>query len=219
MSIIPNSVIGDIELEIRNRIAGNLVYCQVNPEVLVDECWKSTVENDGTWTIGNTQVSLQEYIRSVKQEISTARYNKEFTQVGDKTRVCVHNFESGTVGDKADDIIVKLECTNSIMNNAMSHIYGFRLKDRVKSSLIQKYASKPLIIPAQIFNHDLFAQRPIAGGLKLNTNITLTNCTNIALSFPQTDNEITVAKVSILKCHLWRPNFSIQINADFLENS
>ena len=28
----------------------------------------------------------------------------------------------------------------------------------------------------------------------MNTNITLTNCTNIALSFPQTDNEITVAK-------------------------
>ena len=25
-------------------------------------------------------------------------------------------------------------------------------------------------------------------------NITLTNCTNIALSFPQTDNEITVSK-------------------------
>ena len=54
--------------------------------------------------------------------------------------------------------------------------------------------SKPLIIPAQICKHDLFAQRPTAGGLKLNTNITLTNCTNIALSFPQTDNEISVVK-------------------------
>ena len=30
--------------------------------------------------------------------------------------------------------------------------------------------------------------------MKLNTIITLTNCSNIALSFPQTDNEITVAK-------------------------
>ena len=28
--------------------------------------------------------------------------------------------------------------------------------------------------------------------MKLNTNITLTNCTNIALSFPQTDNQISV---------------------------
>ena len=175
------NLMGDIELEIRNRIAGNLVYCQVNPEVLVDEYWKSTIDNDGTWTIGNEQVSLHEYIRDVKKEISSARYNKEFTQVGDKSRVCIHGYENGNVGDKANDIIVKLECTNSIMNNAMSHIYGFRLKDRVKSSLIQKYAYKPLIIPAQICNHDLFAQRPIAGGLKLNTNITLTNCTNIAI--------------------------------------
>ncbi len=76
----------------------------------------------------------------------------------------------------------------------MSHINGFRLKDSVISRLRSKYASKPLIIPAQVCKHDLFAQRPTAGGLKLNTNITLTNCTNIALSFPQTDNEISVVK-------------------------
>ena len=55
MSIIPNCVIGDIELEIRNRIAGNLVYCQVNPEVLVDEYWKSTTgSSSAEWTVGNT---------------------------------------------------------------------------------------------------------------------------------------------------------------------
>ena len=35
MSILPNCVIGDIELEIRNRIQGNLVYCQVDPNVLI----------------------------------------------------------------------------------------------------------------------------------------------------------------------------------------
>ena len=74
----------------------------------------------------------------------------------------------------------------------MSHIYGFRLKDSVIRQLVSKYSSKPLIIPAQVCKHDLFAQRPTAGGLKLNTNITLTNCTNIALSFPKTDNQITV---------------------------
>ena len=87
---------------------------------------------------------------------------------------------------------VKLECTNSIMTNAMSHINGFGLKDSVVNRLRTKYASKPLIIPAQICKHDLFAKRPTASGLKLNTNITLTNCTNIALSFPKTDNQITV---------------------------
>ena len=37
----------------------------------------------------------------------------------------------------------------------------------------------------------IFAQRASANGLKLNTNITLTNCTTMALSFPQTDNQIT----------------------------
>ena len=113
--------------------------------------------------------------------------------------MCVHSYGASTVGasenvDFAQIINMKLECTNSIMNNAMSHINGFRLKDSVISALRSKYTSKPLIIPAQVCKHDLFAQRPTNRGLKLNTNITLTNCTNIDLSFPQTDNEISVVK-------------------------
>ena len=193
MSILPNCVIGDLELEIRNRIQGNLIYCQVSPDALVEEYWKSTTSNDGTWTVGGQNVSLNAYIRDVKQEIESARYEREFTQVGDATRVSIHTYDN-TLGGYATDIQIRLECLNSIMNNAMSHVYGFRLKDSVKNALINKYQKRPLIIPAQVCNHDLFAQRPVPGGLKLNTNITLTNCTNIALSFPQTDNEITVSK-------------------------
>ena len=50
--------------------------------------------------------------------------------------MCVHNYGASTSGasetvDFAQPMWVKLECTNSIMNNAMSHIYGFRLKDSV----------------------------------------------------------------------------------------
>ena len=197
MSILPTCVIGDIELEIKNRIQGNLVYCQVNPNAIYNEL-VSTGSNIGG-TIGGTASSKRATTADVKSELSTALYNKEFTQVGDPTWVCVHNYGASTSGASetvgfAQNIKVLLECTNSIMNNAMSHINGFRLKDSVISQLKSKYSSKPLIIPAQVCKHDLFAQRPTAGGLKLNTNITLTNCTNIALSFPQTDNEISVVK-------------------------
>lgn len=199
MSVLPNCVIGDIELEIRNRIQGNLVYCQVNPNAIYKETIELMNGDNAGSTIGGSQVSRQALVADLQKELSTARYTKEFTQVGDAAYACIHNYGASTPGatetvDYAQILQIKLECTNSIMNNAMSHIYGFRLKDSVKQSLINKYSSKPLIIPAQICNHDLFAQRPIAGGLKLNTNITLTNCTNIALSFPQTDNEITVVK-------------------------
>jgi hypothetical protein len=124
-------------------------------------------------------------------EASRASYIKEFTQVGDATYICIHDKVTPQAGDPyyyPFTMKVKLECTNSVMNNAMSHIYGFRLNDSVINQLKSKYSSKPLIIPAQVCKHDLFAQRPTAGGLKLNTNITLTNCTNIALSFPKTDN-------------------------------
>ena len=37
MSILSNCVIGDIELEIKNRIQGNLVYCQVDPKAIYKE--------------------------------------------------------------------------------------------------------------------------------------------------------------------------------------
>ena len=193
MSILPNCVIGDLELEIKNRIQGNLVYCQVSPKALVDEYFNTVFANDGTWTVGGQQGSMYDFYESVNKEIGTVRYQKEFVQVGDEYRACVHDYTNGT-GDHSTDIKVRLECLNGVMNNALSHINGFRLKDSVIEKLKSKYSSRPLIIPAQVCKHDLFAQRPASGGLKLNTKITLTNCTNIALSFPQTDNEITVAK-------------------------
>ena len=180
MSIFPSCVIGDLELEIRNRIAGNLVWCQISPEKVIDEIILNTAD-------AYVASTADAYTMAKK-----ARYTHEFTQVGDKAEACFVYLNSSTPTMKYFNLTV--ECTNSVMNNAMSHINGFRLKDSVINSLRAKYASKPLIIPAQVCKHDLFAQRPTASGLKLNTNITLTNCTNIALSFPQTSNEITVAK-------------------------
>ena len=193
MSILPTCVIGDIELEIKNRIQGNLVYCQVDPKVLVDEYFNTTFVNDGTWTVDGQAGSSVEFYESVNAEMDSARYHKEFVQVGDENLVCIHNWSSANHG-YADTLRVRLSCSNSVMNNAMSHVNGFRLKDSVIAALRAKYSKQPLIIPGQVCKHDLFAQRPTNGGLKLNTNITLTNCTNIALSFPQTDNEISVVK-------------------------
>ena len=198
MSILPNCIIGDIELEIKNRIQCNLVYCQVDPNVLLNEAIQ-TGKSLGCSTICDIKSSRRSVIGDLKTEMETAFYTKEFTQVGDPCHVCIHNYGASTSGvsekvNYATSIEVQLVCTNSIMNNVMSHINGFRLKDSVISTLKSKYTSKPLIIPAQVCKHDLFAQRPTTGGLILNTNITLTNCTNITLSFPQTDNEISVVK-------------------------
>ena len=180
-SIIPTFITGDLELEIRNRIQGNLVWCQVNPDVLMEE-----------FMILNAQPNSLSGISSVAGLLKQAQYTHEFTQVGDAAEVSLVYSSSSTATMKV--MFLTVECTNSVMNNAMSHVNGFRLKDSVIKQLQAKYTSKPLIIPAQICKHDLFAQRPTANGLKLNTNITLTNCTNIALSFPQTANEITVVK-------------------------
>ena len=75
MSILPNWVIGDIELEIRNRIQGNLVYCQVDPNVLIEEKRASSIINN--------QSDAVELFDIAETEASRASYIKEFTQVGE----------------------------------------------------------------------------------------------------------------------------------------
>ena len=126
LSILPNCIIGDIELEIRNRIQGNLVYCQVDPNALIEEKLASSITNN--------QSDYVELFDIAKAEASYGSYIKEFTQVGDATRICIHDKitpQSGNAYYYPATLKVKLECTNSIMNNAMSHIYGFILKDSV----------------------------------------------------------------------------------------
>ena len=61
-----------------------------------------------------------------RTESSLAGYAREFTQVGDETCICVHDKVTPAGGDLyyyLKTLQVKLECTNSIMNNAMSHIF------------------------------------------------------------------------------------------------
>ena len=142
MSILPNCIIGDIELEIKNRIMGNLVYCQVDPNVLLDEAIK-TGAGLAASSIGGQAASRRAVIADLKAEMETAHYTKEFTQVGDPCYVCVHNYGASSSGasetvDYALALKVQLLCTNSTMNNAMSHINGFRLKDSVISALRSK---------------------------------------------------------------------------------
>jgi hypothetical protein len=59
MSILPNCVIGDIELEIKNRIQGNLVYCQVDPKSIYEETFEILADSYAGGTIGGVAASHQ----------------------------------------------------------------------------------------------------------------------------------------------------------------
>ena len=91
MSILPNCAICDIELEIRNRIQGNLVYCQVDPNVLIEEKLASSISNNQSDNI--------ELIDIAKTEASGTSYIKEFTQVGDATYIAIHDKVTPQSGD------------------------------------------------------------------------------------------------------------------------
>ena len=91
MSILPNCVIGDIELEIRNRIQGNLVYCQVDPNVLIEEKRASQI-------VGVQSANI-ELFDIAETEASRVSHIKEFTQVGDATYICIHDKVTPQSGD------------------------------------------------------------------------------------------------------------------------
>jgi len=74
ISILPTCVIGDIELEIKNRIQGNLVYCQVDPKVLIDEYQAQSCIVPQT----------TDFIDVANTEASKSGYTHAFTQVGDE---------------------------------------------------------------------------------------------------------------------------------------
>ena len=127
ISILPTCIIGDIELEIKNRIQGNLVYCQVYPNVLLEEAIRTGGGLAGLG-IGGQVASRRAAIADLKAEMDSAKYDKEFVQVGDVAHLCVHNYGASSSGasetvDFAQTIKVQLVYTNSTMNNAMSHTY------------------------------------------------------------------------------------------------
>ena len=97
MSLLPNCIIGDIELEIKNRIQCNLIYCQVNPNILLDEAIQ-TGKSLGGSTICDIKSSRRSVIADLKTEMETTFYTKEFTQVGDHCHVCIHNYGASTSG-------------------------------------------------------------------------------------------------------------------------
>ena len=75
-----------------------------------------------------------------------------------------------------------------------SNVNGFNIKQSVIDSLLDAYAEKEMIIPAQMVDYQAFSQTVQPGGLKCNTTYSLTNVTNVILTFPRTGNQITVSK-------------------------
>ena len=176
MSMFPNCLFGNLVLELKQTIQNNLVFCQLP----FDAAYR-----------------LNEGDQSIRHEIPTAAIDPCFTQINDTMTFKAFSYD----GDTADAKILKekstpftLTCLNGQILTCRSNINGFNIKQAVLDTLLNAYAEKEMIIPAQIVDYQAFSQTVQPGGLKCNTTYTLTNITNVILTFPRTGNQITVSK-------------------------
>lgn len=181
MTMFPNFLFGNLQMELKETIQNNLVWC-ILPLVT---------------TIENLQRNCPTFITPTGNDMPYhERY--QFFQIND------------TVGDVSFATLIpnhttmipaflgynklSMMCTNGQILSCRSNINGFCLKEEVMEQLREQYMGKELILPAQFVDYQAFSQTVQPGGIKCNTTYTLTNVSNIILTFPRTGNEITVSK-------------------------
>ena len=174
MTMYPNCLFGNLVLELKQTIQNNLVYCQVPFEAAYRYL------NDGEkWN-----------------PVILGQVEPCFTQINDSLEFRYPDVSNtgGVESKTLKKCKLTVTCVNGAMITCRSNVNGFNIKQTVIDSLLDAYAEKELIIPAQMVDYQAFSQTVQPGGLKCNTTYSLTNITNVILTFPRTGNQITVSK-------------------------
>ena len=213
MSLFPNCIFGNLQIEIKMAIQNNFVCCQVKPSETFVESTKAMLDVYGGEVIREFQSLLEGCDLGIK---------KAFTQCGDSFNVtyisvegtALINTPSGSDGlgyiiDKLysnSKKTITLEITSGSLMSCRTNLNGFNIKDDVIENLRRKFSDEPLVIPSQFIDYQAFSQPPMSFGLKCNTTYNLTNCSSILFLFPRTSHEITCSRNPFLA--------SIQVQID-----
>lgn len=175
MTMFPNCLFGNLVLELKQTIQNNLVFCQVPFE---------------------TALRLQTSKDTDYSPLAAGNVERYFTQINDTVDFVMPSYDTNETIEWYDLKRGKLTVTCKMGNllSCRSNINGFNIKQSVLDALIDAYSEKDLIIPAQFVDYQAFSQTVQPGGLKCNTTYSLTNVTNVILTFPRTGNQITVSK-------------------------
>lgn len=179
MTMYPNCLFGNLTMELKHTIQNNLVYCQIP----IDAAYRSQTREDEV----NSPLSY------------TPNVAPCFTQINDEMPLYLPYYDTKLNSYTTKKIQLTVTCTGGWLLSCRSNVNGFNIKQSVIDSLLDTYSEKEMIIPAQMIDYQAFSQTVQPGGLKCNTTYSLTNVTNVILTFPRTGNQITVSK---------NPNFS-----------
>lgn len=181
ISMYPNYLFGNLQMEFRTTSQKNFVWCIVSHE----DAYAMTDLADFT----------------SRHSAYCAYYNKIvdkcFYQCGDavKTPFVYQDTADEAVGMYGYKLPrVTVTVSNLVIVSCQSNINGFRIKDTVKQELYDKYSNVELVIPSQFVDYQQTNKGPSGGALQTSTSYTLTNVSNICVTFPRSSSELTVSR-------------------------
>lgn len=213
--LYPQCICNELQLAIQCDIQKNMVFCPIPIDVVFEKRMfteavdlnKEFIAQFADGTGDNDKPSL----------ISTFAYNTtairntqnmytdfRFTQCGDYAKACLGvtadqaqqksniTAEGIMAGNRAYYTIVP---THFSIEKAESYVYGFGLRETAKAHLLKIFKEHGAIkIPAQWIDATQFPQQPNTTNINANTNKSLFECDQIVLTFPNTDNQMTVSR-------------------------
>ena len=181
ISMYPNYLFGNLQMEFKTTSKKNFVWCLVNTE-----------DAAHAWDLAGVSNGITE-----AYSYSARTMNKTFFQCGD-TVDQVFIYTVGNVYPTPEfahtTSKVNVSLSNLVITSCQSNINGFKIKDSVKVQLREKYSDKKLIIPSQFIDYQQTNNGPIGSTLQTSTSYTLTNVSNICVTFPRSENELTISR-------------------------
>ena len=203
MTAFPRFKCGELELEIKANLRNNMVFCQVPiEEVLkarpipinstsvmqfetdVYNTAIKTINTSDNWTMGNFTI------------------DSRFHQCGDYARCLLGFSPKGTSAGsyKPNDCYVTIEPGNLVIKDAKSYVHGYNITEDAKDTIAEIIdRDEGLMIPAQWIDQTTFAQLPANTKLSMNTIVSLFECSQVIITFPNSANQLTVSRNPALK--------------------
>jgi hypothetical protein len=207
----PRFLFGNLSLRV-SIVPNALVWCCVDPKASILES-----ESNFFPTQHNSLLLFNEVADLVTPHAIHSVYDKRFIQFNSPGRASTNVFaDVDTHGDvpyvkyasfSHKDITLRCEQIN--VQELISYLYGYALKDTYKQRAIEYYSSNPWVVPSEYIVNQPFTNAPTTGGLNSTTTFNLKGAKAIAFIFPELSTELTVFKNPYLR------DCSITINSKY----
>ena len=202
MTYYPRFLFGDLELELSCNLINNMVFCPIPMENVLDAqpmAKNATIMSD---FLGDPAGLIQPVIKAddiaLKDIInSKAIVDSRFHQCGDwaKCLLPLNKAASDEAGkNTVTSAYVRFTADSLNITNAKSYIHGFRLKSEARANIAAMYKDKKMKIPAQWIDQYSFSQQPTESHITTNIQIPMFNASQVAFTFPNSANQITVSR-------------------------